>query len=192
MRAPTVSHLRSTSTGFWKSLFPGRDQPLLHEAYQKVHVEGTTREDLESLLEPSQAECYLTHREGRELVEFITDADTRKVVAKKYVATSAPPESNVPREMRFETTLRLVRQILTGRKRTRRFPRTADPQYHQPARGTTLYEWFAGPAAEKLLGRGSPQDRYYVNGRPIEFRAYRTLLASRDGGDLLVEVRTRA
>ena len=185
-----MSHLRSTSTGFWRSLFPGHDQPLLHEAYQKVHVDATTREDLESLLGPSQAECYLTYREGRELVEFITDPDTRKVVAKKYVVTSAPPETNMLREMRFESTLRLVRQVLAARKRPRRVP--AGPQYHQPARATTLHEWFAGPAIEKLLGRGAPGDRYYVNGRPIEPRAYRTLLASGDGGNLLVEVRTRA
>jgi len=184
-----VSHLRSTATGLWRSLFPGRDHPLLHGAYQKVHVECTTREELEATLGPSGAKCYLTRCQGRETVEFITDPGSGKVVAKKYLAGGLGADGGAVGELRFESTLRVVREILASRKRARRVP--VGLQFHQPAQPTTLYEWFAGPATEKLLGRGSPGDHYYINGRPIEPRAYRTLLASHDGDDLLVEVRSR-
>lgn len=183
-----MTHLRTATVGFWKSLFPGREQSLLHGAYQKVHVDGTTRQDLELLLGRSEAECYLTRCEGHETVEFLTDPRTGKVVAKKYLAAAAG-EEDAPRELRFESTLRVIRRILASRRRPRQIP--AGPRYHQPAHPTTLYEWFAGPATEKLLGRGAPDDHYYVNGRPIQPRAYQTLLASNDGDDLLVEIRSR-
>jgi hypothetical protein len=183
-----VAQEKTAGIGIWKSLFGGGDQPLLHGTYERVQVAGTTRSDLESMLGPSHTRCYLTRCHGCETVEFITDPRDGRVVAKKYLVAGRDTAGRHASELRFQSTLKVIRQILASRKRPRRVP--GGPHYHQPAHPTTLYEWFAGPATEKLLGRAAPGDHYFVNGRPIEPRAYRTLLDSRDGESLLVEVRS--
>lgn len=179
--------LKTARRGLWRTI-TRRHQPLLHGAYEKVRVQETTRQDLDALLGPSKAKHYLARCQDYETVEVITDPQTRKVIAKKYIVTGPDSEVEHDAELRFESTMQVVREIRNSRRRPRRVLR--GPHYHQPAQPTTLFEWFAGPAAEKLLGRAMPGDSYFVNGRPIQPRAYRTLLASTDGGDLLVEVRS--